>query len=110
MKQKEIYWANLEPVKGQEQGGKRPVVIVSGNTMNKHFDIVMICPISTKIKNYEGCVRLNKNDQNKLKQNSEVITFQMRTISKKRLGRKIGSITTDQLGQIFSGLTDILTY
>ena len=52
MLQKDIYWANLDPIKGKEQKGKRPVVIISGNTMNKNLGIFIICPISSKIKDY----------------------------------------------------------
>ena len=58
MFQKDIYWANLNPTKGKEQKGKRPVVIISGNTMNRNFGIFIVCPISSKIKNYAGCVKL----------------------------------------------------
>ena len=44
MLQKDIYWANLNPTKGNEQKGERPVVIISGNTMNKNLGIFIICP------------------------------------------------------------------
>ena len=40
MLQKEIYLADLEPTKGKEQKGKRPVVLISGNTMNENFDVI----------------------------------------------------------------------
>ena len=110
MKQKEIYWANLNPTRGKEQSGKRPVVIISGNTMNKKTNIFIICSISSKLKYYPGCVKIKKNKINNLKQDSEIITFQVRTISKERLGKKIGEITDEELKQVFSGLGDILTY
>ena len=51
MKQKDIYYANLDPVKGSEQRGQRPVVILSGNTMNTNMNLCIICPITSKIKN-----------------------------------------------------------
>ncbi len=41
MKQGEIWYANLEPVKGSEQAGRRPVVIVSGRTMNMALQIII---------------------------------------------------------------------
>ena len=66
MLQKDIYWANLNPTKGREQKGKRPVVIISGNVMNKNMGIFIVCPISSKIKNYVGCVKLEKNKTNNL--------------------------------------------
>ncbi len=110
MRQKEIYWVNLEPIRGKEQGGKRPFVIISGNTMNEHFGVMIGCPISSKIKNYAGCVKLQKNRQNNLKTDSEIITFQVRTISKERLLKKIGMISDEELKSIFKGLSDVLTY
>ncbi len=110
MKQKEIYIANLEPVRGSEQSGKRPVVIISGNAMNDNLDIVIACPLTSFIKYYSGCVILNKNSLNGLTNDSEIITFQIRTISKHRLSKKIGEITDNELNLIFSGLNDILKY
>lgn len=110
MIQKDIYWADLNPKKGSEQGGKRPVLVISGNTMNKNLGIVVICPISTKIKKYAGCVQINKNKVNNLSNNSEVITFQIRAISKDRLSEKIGKITDLEMKKVFAELNDILTF
>lgn len=110
MKQREIYYADLNPVKGSEQRGQRPVVVISGNAMNDHLDIGIVCPLTTSIKNYAGCIVLRKDSINKLKQDSEVLTFQVRAISKSRLTKKIGEITSGELELIIEGLNDILQY
>jgi mRNA interferase MazF len=110
MKQREIWIADLNPVKGSEQQGMRPVVIVSGNAMNDNLGICIICPLTSKIKNYAGGIVLNKDLINGLEQNSEVITFQIRSISKQRLIRKLGELTKVQLDTIKAGLNEILTY
>ncbi|GLU56292.1 type II toxin-antitoxin system PemK/MazF family toxin [Dyadobacter frigoris] len=110
MKQKDIWWADLNPVKGSEQQGRRPVVIISGNTMNDHLDVGIACPLSSKIKNFAGCVIVKKGKKSGLDQDSEIITFQVRTISKSRLVNKIGQITEDELRQVKIGLNEILTY
>ena len=110
MNQKDIYYANLNPTKGSEQRGIRPVVIISGNAMNDNIGVCIVCPLTSKIKNYSGCIILKKNKLNKLKENSEVITFQIRTISMERLTKKIGEITDEQLQLIKKGLNEILTY
>ena len=60
MKQGDIYYVDLAPTVGSEQAGKRPAVIVSGNTMNDHLGIVLVCPLSTHIKAYPTCVTLRK--------------------------------------------------
>ena len=110
MKQGEIWWADLNPVKGSEQKGQRPVVIISGNAMNENIPNSIVCPLSTKVKNYRGCVVLKKDARNKLKSDSEVISFQIRAISQTRLNKKIGVITGEELSAIKKGLFQVLTY
>ncbi len=110
MKQREIWLADLNPVKGSEQRGVRPVVVISGNAMNKHLDICIVCPLSSKIKQYAGCLVLKKDQYNGLSQDSEVITFQIRTISGARLIQRLGEISDEQLTEIKKGLHEILTY
>lgn len=110
MKQREIWLVDLNPIKGSEQRGVRPVIVVSGNAMNDNLGICIICPLSTKIKKYAGCLVITKDPVNGLDQDSEVITFQIRTISGERFIRKIGEITMAQLTVIRRGLNEILTY
>ncbi|KKR53417.1 MAG: Transcriptional modulator of maze/toxin, mazf [Parcubacteria group bacterium GW2011_GWA1_40_21] len=110
MLQKEIYLVNLDPIKGKEQRGKRPAVIISGNAMNKNLGVFIICPISSKIKNYAGCVKVSKNKTNKLSEDSEIITFQIRAIAKERMIKKIGEITSEQLKEILYSLNEIFYY
>jgi mRNA interferase MazF len=110
MKQREIWMADLNPVKGSEQQGIRPVVIISGNAMNDNPGICIVCPLSSRIKKYAGCLVLKKDSLNGLETDSEVITFQVRTISGERLIKKIGEITKAQLDVLKAGLQEILTY
>jgi len=110
MKQGEIWMADLNPVEGSEQRGIRPVIIMSGNAMNNHLGISIICPLTSQVTNYAGCLVLLKDSQNGLEQDSEVITFQIRTISHSRLIHKIGNITPKQLEQIKTGLGEIMKY
>ncbi len=110
MKQREIWLADLNPVKGSEQQGVRPVVVLSGNSMNLNLNVCIVCPLSSKIKNYAGCLVLKSDLLNGLEEDSEIITFQVRTISGQRLIRKIGEITDKQLETVKKGLNEILTY
>jgi len=66
MKQREIWLADLNPVKGSEQQGISPVVVLSGNAMNSNLNVCIICPLSSKIKNYAGCLVLNRDSVNDL--------------------------------------------
>jgi len=53
MKQREIWYADLNPVKGSEQQEIRSVVIISGDLMNTYLPLVIACPLTLKIKNYK---------------------------------------------------------
>jgi len=110
MKQGEIWSADLNPVKGSEQHGYRPVVIISGNMLNKYLQIVITCPLSSKIKNYKGNIILTPDKQNGLSESSEVMVFHIRSISKGRLVKKLGNITSNELNELKLGLDDILRY
>ncbi len=108
MKQGEIWQVDLNPVKGSEQAGIRPVLIISGNLMNTYLNVVLACPLTTKIKNYKGNIVITPSKINGLKTQSEVLTFHLRSISKERLIKKIGIIQTFELEQVHDCLNDIL--
>ena len=110
MKQCEIWYADLNPVRGSEQQGFRPVVIISGNLLNKYLKTVITCPLTTKVKGYKGNIILNPTGKNGLSIQSEILVFHVRSISKERLVRKIGEITNEQLLVLKQGLDDILRY
>jgi len=110
MKQCEIWYANLNPGKGSEQQGFRPVVIISGNMLNQYLQVVIACPLTTKIKNYKGNLVLEPNDENGLSEKSEIMIFHIRSVAKDRLVKKIGRISEEQLKQLKVGLDDILRY
>ena len=110
MKQQEIWYADLDPIKGREQSGVRPVVIVSGNNLNDHSDLKIVCPITSQLKKYAGSLFLEKDDSNKLSKDSEVLVFQIRTIDETRLIKKIGMISDSQMKTIRFYLDEILDY
>ncbi|MDX1603166.1 MAG: type II toxin-antitoxin system PemK/MazF family toxin [Salinimicrobium sediminis] len=110
MKQGEIWDVYLDPVSGSEQGGRRPCVIISGNLLNQHLQVVIICPLTTKIKGYKGNLILNPDSENGLEKESEVLTFHVRSVSKKRVDRRIGEIKNEQVELIKATLNDILRY
>ncbi len=110
MKQCEIWYADLNPVRGSEQQGFRPVVIVSGNMLNQYLPVVIVCPLTSKIKNYKGNIYLEPDNRNGLTEPSEIMVFHIRSVSKERLVRKIGEITGKQLAELKQGLDDIMRY
>jgi len=110
MRQGEIWSANLDPTKGSEQAGRRPVVIVSGDTLNDALPIVIVVPVTSKVKSYPACVRLPANKTNGLTKESEAIPFQIRAVAKNRLTKQIGSVTEHELKEILQGLFLVLTH
>ena len=110
MKQGDIYLVDFNPVKGQEQAGIRPALIVSGNALNDNMKICIVCPMISKIKNYAGCVVINPNATNGLSESSEVIGFQIRAITKDRMIRRLGGISRTELQEIITGINGVLKY
>lgn len=110
MKQAEIWEMYFDSVKGSEQSGRRSAVIISGNALNDNLNIVIVCPLTTKIRSFKGNVVLEPNDQNKLVEKSEILTFHVRSVSKERLKRKIGVISQRELSQIHKTIGDLMRY
>ena len=110
MKQRDIWQIDFNPVKGSEQRGVRPGVIISGNSMNDHLGIAIVCPLSSRIKSFPGCVILTPDARNGLELNSEVLVFQVRTVSKERFIKRLGEISNKGLAEIKQGLEDVLTF
>lgn len=110
MKQREIWLVDLNPVKGAEQRGIRPVVVISGNAMNSNLKIAIVCPVTTRVMNYKGCLLLPMSPLNGLEADSEVITFQIRTVSGERFLKRLGEISEEELKLIRERLVEVLTY
>lgn len=88
----------------------RPVVIISGNILNEHLNIVIVAPLTTKIKRYKGNPILMPTSNNGLKNESEILVFHIRSISKARLINKIGKIESGELDRALKTLNEILKY
>ena len=109
MRQGEIWMSDLNPVVGSEQSGRQPVVILSGNLMNKFLKVVITAPLTSKIKNYQGNPVLQPSSRNGLKVTSELMVFHIRSISKDRLIEKVGDIREEELKEALATLKDITT-
>jgi len=91
----EIYYADLSPVVGSEQGGYRPVIVLQNNKGNRYSTTVIIAPISS---------RLTKNPLpthcSSLEKKSVVLLEQIRTIDKQRIKEKVGMIDSQVMNLI----------
>ncbi|MGO9027353.1 MAG: type II toxin-antitoxin system PemK/MazF family toxin [Acidimicrobiales bacterium] len=100
----EIYRVNLDPVVGSEQGRRRPVVVVSPEVIQGTLPIVLIAPITSKIKGRGNPISPILSAGEPLPQESAVLTFQVRTLDQTRLEKYLGSLTDDQMGAVRRGL------
>jgi len=103
----DIYWANLNPTVGHEQAGLRPVLILSHNVFNKHSGTVIAVAITSQPQKAGFPLTLELEDS-KLPKKSWAKISQIRTLSIKRLGKKLGKATTKELELVVEGLNEIL--
>ncbi|MFA4815217.1 MAG: type II toxin-antitoxin system PemK/MazF family toxin [Candidatus Gracilibacteria bacterium] len=99
--QGDIYLTDLNPVKGHEQGGARPVLVIQNNILNKNLSTVIIFPLTTnlKAKDHLTTYFLDRKSTH-LSFDSVVLIHQIRTIDQTRLKRKISSITPETLRKL----------
>ncbi len=93
IKRGEIVLANLEPVKGSEQGGIRPALIVQNDISNEYSPTTIIAPITSKrqMKTFVTNVPILAKES-KLKKDSIILLNQIRTIDKSRIKKRISSL------------------
>ncbi len=95
----ELYYANLDPVIGSEQGGERPVVILQNNKGNHYSPTVIVAPLTTKTGKPILPTHVEVNTEG-LRNTSIILLEQIRTIDKKRIKSYIGAVSDDKMKQI----------
>jgi len=103
----DIIWADLNPTKGHEQTGVRPVLIISHEAFNKYSGTVIALALTSQPQKAEFPLTYFLEDK-KLPKKSWVKISQIRTLSIKRLGRKMGSISNNELEKVIEGLNEII--
>ena len=103
----EIYWADLNPTKGKEQSGLRPVLVLSQDVFNEHSGTVIAVALTSQTPKAGFPLTLELTDA-KLPKRSWVKISQVRTLSTERIGKKIGTVTPEELYQIIEGLNEIV--
>ena len=101
----DIYYADLRPVVGSEQGGVRPVLIIQNDVGNKHSPTVICAAITSKMNkaNLPTHIELNAGNYDMVK-DSVILLEQLRTIDKKRLKDKVCHLDASILEKIDSAL------
>ncbi len=104
IKRGDIYFANLSPVVGSEQGGVRPVLVVQNDIGNKYSPTVIVAAITSKLNKAKLPTHIELNGSAYgLERNSVVLLEQIRTLDKARLIEKIGN-AVEKLNEIDEAL------
>lgn len=106
VKRGDIYYADLSPVVGSEQGGIRPVLIVQNDVGNKYSPTVIAAAITSQINKAKmpTHIELNAKDYG-LNKDSVVLLEQIRTIDKRRLRERIGRLDEELMQSVNSALS-----
>lgn len=102
----EVRWADLDPARGHEQAGQRPVLILSHDVFNERSGTVIAMaltsqtqragfPLTFELREYAG-------------KRSWVKISQIRTLSTQRIGKKLGRASPEELDQMIAGLQEII--
>ena len=105
MRRGDIYYADLRPVIGSEQGGIRPVLIIQNDVGNKHSPTVICAAITSKMNKAKlpTHIELNASTYDMVK-DSVILLEQLRTIDKKRLKDRICHLDQDIMQVVNDGL------
>lgn len=103
----EIRWADLNPVRGREQAGMRPVLILSQDIFNEHSGTVIAVALTSQSQRAGFPLTLELKTE-KLPKRAWVKISQIRTLSIERIGKKLGRVSPEELAQVIEGLNEII--
>jgi mRNA interferase MazF len=103
----EIWWADLNPVRGREQAGVRPVLIISHDIFNQRSGTVIALAITSQAPS-AGFPLTMEITSATLPKRSWVKMSQLRTLSIERLSNRLGQITPEELDEVIEGLNEIV--
>ena len=96
----DIFFSDLNPVKGSEQGGVRPVLVIQNNTGNHFSPTVIIAPITSQLKKNSLPTHVTLPTGNGLPEQSMVLLEQIRTVDRNRIGQYISTVDDETMAAI----------
>jgi len=103
----DVVWAELDPTKGNEQAGRRPVLVLSHDVFNERSGTVIAVAITSNEPKAHFPLTLELTSP-KLPKRSWVKISQVRTLSVLRLGKRIGRASSEEIAQVIEGLNEIM--
>ncbi len=103
----EIYWADLDPVRGHEQAGQRPVLVLSHEVFNERSGTVIALAVTSQ-EPRSGFPLAVELTSARLPKRSWAKVSQIRTLSTERLGKRLGRVSPEELSRLVEGLDEIV--
>jgi mRNA interferase MazF len=103
----DVRWADLDPARGHEQSGQQPVLILSADVFNERSGTVIAVALTSQPQRAGFPLTLELGAA-QLPKPTWVKISQIRTLSAERIGKKLGTVTPEQVGQVIDGLNEIL--
>ena len=103
----EVRWADLNPVRGSEQAGNRPVLVLSQDIFNERSGTVIAVAITSHPQRAGFPLTLELRTV-RLPKKSWVKISQIRTLAIERIGKKIGRVAPEEIAQVIDGLNEII--
>jgi len=103
----DIVWANLDPTQGNEQSGLRPVLVLSQNIFNERSGTIIGVALTSQEPRAGFPLTLELSSR-KLPKKSWVKISQIRTLSVKRLGARLGKASEEELDQVVEALNELI--
>ncbi len=104
----DVRWADLNPVRGREQAGLRPVLIINQDVFNQRSETVIAMAITSQAQHASFPLTF-KIKSTRLPKQSWVKISHIRTLSIERIGKKIGAISSEELEEVIEGLNEIIS-
>ena len=103
----EVRWANLDPARGREQAGLRPVLILSHDVFNARSGTVIAVALTSQPQRAGFPLTLELSSP-RLPKRSWVKISQIRTLSVERIGKRLTKVTPEELTQVVEGLNEVV--
>ncbi len=105
----DIVVVNFEPIKGSEQGGLRPALIIQNNILNKYSPTTIVAPLTSRkqFKSHLTNIPISKKDS-KLKSDSTILLNQIRTIDKSRIKKRISRLNSHLMFEVDNAIKTCL--
>jgi mRNA interferase MazF len=103
----DVVWADLSPARGHEQAGRRPVVVISHDVFNERSGTVIAMALTSRPQRAGFPLTLELKEHG-LPKRSWVKISQIRTLSRKRLGKRLGRLEPEQLDLLVEGLKELV--